>query len=577
VALIHPESVEAVRQAADLVELLRGQIQLTRRGGRWWARCPFHDEQAPSFTLIPPDNRTYYCYGCGATGDAFTWVREREGAGTFGEAVEVLAERFGITLRYEKSNAEDDAARARSERRIALLERAASFYEAYLWDAEEAEPARRYLLERGFAEPLLRAFRVGYAPGEGAALARRALKAGFTRAELVDAGVARGREGAPRDFFTSRITFPIADARGRVLGFGARTLDPGQVKYVNSPEGPGFRKRQLLFGLAQARGPAARQGWICVAEGYTDVLALAACGVPAAVACMGTSLTTEQLRQIARVAGEIRLCFDADRAGEEAAWRTVEAAAGLPVHLAVVPLPKGQDPGAMAASPDEQSELLCAVDGRNALLTWLIATRVARAGRAAAERDLALHDITGLLRRFPDSVEKDEGVRLASSLLELSRASEERLWESSRHSARPSVRSDHAPVQPLRARSPQEARERRLLGMALALPEAAGPYLDALPAEAFEDPAHRRAFDLMASGALDAAAWPEELRGLAAELRADAADGASEGELRESAFRVQEAALQRRAARLRDDGDERGYLATVDLLRRLRAASRGEA
>src|SRR5205085_260645 len=179
----------------------------------------------------------------------------------------------------------------------------------------------------------------------------------------------------------------------------------------------------------------------------------------------------------ARVAGEIRLCFDADRAGEEAAWRTVEAASGLPVHLAVVPLPNGQDPGAMAASPNEQSALLCAVDGRNPLLTWLIATRVARAGRA----------------------------------------------------------------------------------------------LEGLPAEAFEEPAHRRAFDLLASGALRSEEWPEELRPLAAELRADAVDGAAEGELREAAHRVQEAALQRRAATLRDRGDERGYLATLDLLRRLRA------
>jgi DNA primase len=221
--------------------------------------------------------------------------------------------------------------------------------------------------------------------------------------------------------------------------------------------------------------------------------------------------------------------------------------------------------------------LLCAVDARNPLLTWLIATRVARAGRAAEERDHALHDITELLRRFPDSIAKDEGVRLASSLLELSRASEERLWESSRHAARASVRAQPEPPAPGRARSAQEARERRLLGLALALPRVAGRYLEALAAETFEDPAHRRAFELLASGATRTDEWPEELHGLAAGLRAEAADGAAEGELREAAFRVQEAALQRRAANQRSAGDERGYLATLDLLRRLRAASRGVA
>jgi hypothetical protein len=181
------------------------------------------------------------------------------------------------------------------------------------------------------------------------------------------------------------------------------------------------------------------------------------------------------------------------------------------------------------------------------------------------------------LRRFPDSVAKDEGVRLASSLLDLSRASEERLWESSRHDARSSTRSEPAQSAPLRTRSPQQARERRLLGLALALPAVAGRYLEGLPAEAFEEPGHRRAFDLLASGALRVEDWPQELRPLAAELRADAADAVAEGELREAAFRVQESALQRRAADLRERGDERAYLTTLDLLRRLRAASRGEA
>ena len=130
--LISPESVESVRQGADLVELVRGRVDLVRRGGRWWGRCPFHDERTPSFSLLPPDFRRYYCHGCGATGDAISWMREREGSATFAEAVEGLAERFGIPLRFEEETPVDAARREAAEQRRRLLDRAAAFYSEYL-------------------------------------------------------------------------------------------------------------------------------------------------------------------------------------------------------------------------------------------------------------------------------------------------------------------------------------------------------------------------------------------------------------------------------------------------------------
>ena len=355
---IQPESVDEVRAAADLVELVRGQVALARRGGRWWGRCPFHDERTPSFCLIPPDNRRYYCYGCGATGDAFTWMQEREGAGSFAEAVEGLADRFGVQLRFEEATPEEAARRAADERRLELLERAAAFYAAYLWASDEAAPAREYLLGRGFDEALVRRFRIGFAPAGGQVLAGRAIREGFSREQLAEAGLARLRGGTAHDFFTGRITFPIADRRGRVLGFGARTMDPGErAKYVNSPEGERFQKRTLLFGLHLARPSAAKAGWTIVVEGYTDVLALHAAGVENAVACMGTALTTAQLRELARAAPEARLCFDADAAGERAAQRTMEAAAGLPLRMTAISLPQGSDPGDLGGTVEGRATL----------------------------------------------------------------------------------------------------------------------------------------------------------------------------------------------------------------------------
>ena len=572
--LISPDSVEAVRQGADLVELVRGRVALVRRGGRWWGRCPFHDERTPSFSLLPPDFRRYYCHGCGATGDAITWMREQEGSATFGEAVEGLAERFSIPLKFEEESPRDAARREATERRRALLERAAAFYSEYLWRADEAAPARDYLAGRGFGEELVRRFRIGFAPGGGSVLAGRALREGFSREALSDAGLARMRGGQPADFFASRIMFPIADSQGRVQGFGGRTLDPNErAKYVNSPEGEHFGKRRLLFGLAEARAAAARAKFFVVAEGYTDVMGLVAAGVEPAVACMGTSLTTDQIRLLRRWAPEVRLCFDADSAGDQAAWRTVEAATGLNLALSAVDLPPGRDPGDMAGDEDGRRALARAVDDSEALVTSLIRSRVSRAGRSPRDRDGALEDIARLLRRFPDSVEKDEGVRLTAGLLQLSQGLEERLRDSSRHDA-PAA----SEVLPRRASSPDEVRERRFLAMAVALPDAARAYLESLPPEAFQIEGHRRAFEALRAGAADLDSWPEDLADVALALRVELAGvDVSEAELREAAYRVELPMLQRRAAEQRAAGDEEGWLQTVDLERRVRAALRGDA
>lgn len=557
---IAPESVEAVRRAADLVELVRGRTQVVRRGGRFWARCPFHDERTPSFCLIPPENDRYYCYGCGATGDAITWMREQEGAAGFGEAVEALAERFGVELRHEQGSPEEEARRASAERRLALLERAAAFYAGYLWAADECAPARDYLLGRGFDEALLRRFRVGYAPAGGSVLIRRAMEQGFTRDQLAEAGLARLRGAGAADFFAGRITFPISDRRGRVQGFGARTLDPAErAKYVNSPEGPGFRKRDLLFGLDLARATGARQGWVAVAEGYTDVMGLVASGVENAVACMGTSLTGAQMRALTGVAPQARLCFDADRAGEEAAWRTVEAGAGVPLELRAVRLPPGRDPGDLAGDGAGRAELRSAVER---------AEPPARPTRERCERE-----ITALFARFPDSAAKDEASRLAVSLLGLSRTRAD-AFHAAAAERRPAARG--GPPAAARERpGREEALERDLLALALAQPGVAPEVLAELPDGALSTPELGRVAGLIVRGD-PVESWPDELTALAGELCARAADvDPSEPALREAAYRVQEQALERRVAGLRARGDEAEALRALTVLQHLRTASRG--
>jgi len=575
VPLIAPDSVTEILERADLVELIRGRVNLVKRGNRWVGRCPFHEERTPSFSLIPPDNRRYYCHGCGATGDAVRWMMEQEGVGSFPDAIEALAERFGLEVRYEQASPEEERRRRADQRRLELLERAAAFYAAYLWRADEAAIARAYLAERGFEEELLRGFRVGYAPGGGAILADRALKQGFTRDELTEAGLGRVRGSRATDFFTSRITFPITDLRGRVLGFGARTLDPNErAKYVNSPEGPRFSKRRLLFGLAQARQPSATAGWIVVVEGYTDVMALAKAGIPQAVACMGTSLTSEQVHELRRAAPRIRLCFDGDAAGERAAWRTARAAGEYLTDLQAVVLPAGTDPGDLART-GEITRLHDIVTAHTPLAIYLIESRARRAGPSPAEREAALKEIADLLRVLPESVEKDEAIRLAAGLLQLSRGMEEHLRTAARHGA--AAPGGGATLAALPSLGAGWERERRLLVLAAALPEAASAELATLPDEALTDPAHREALGLLRAG-VPLAQWPEALQPLASALRGDpGADLASLDELREVVYRVQLPELERRAQVLRDAGDTEGALRMIDLVQRVRAALRGEA
>jgi DNA primase len=572
VPLIAPDSVSEILDSADLVELIRGRVNLVKRGNRWTGRCPFHDERTPSFSLIPPENKRYYCHGCGATGDAVRWMMEKEGATSFPDAIEALAERFGITVRYEQASPEEERKRRTDQRRLELLERAAAFYAAYLWRADEAQTAREYLIGRGFDEELLRGFRVGFAPADGAVLADRAIKQGYTTQELLDAGLGRQRGGRTTDFFVGRITFPITDLRGRVLGFGARTLDPNQrAKYVNSPEGPRFSKRRLLFGLAQARQAAASAGWIVVVEGYTDVMALAKAGITQVVACMGTSLTAEQVQELRRAAPRIRLCFDGDAAGQRAAWRTAQAAGAHLTDLEAVVLPAGADPGDLAQG-DGSERLRQVIDAHRPLAGYLIESRARRAGRSPAEREEALKDITDLLRMLPESVEKDDGIRFAVSVLQLSAGMEDHLRRSAQQ---PVGGADRAPT-PAELPSLGAAweREHRLLVLAAALPGTATEELASLPEDAVGDPAHRAALALLRAG-VPPADWPEDLESLANALRADpAADAATVEELREVIYRVQLPALERRAHALRDAGDAEGALRVIELLQRVRAALR---
>ena len=401
-ARIKDESVRAAVDAADMVEVVSGRTQLRKAGPRYVGRCPFHEERTPSFSVNPAE-KLFYCFGCGKGGDVITFVRDTEQL-DFAEAVEWLAERFRITLEYEQTSPQFEESRKRRDRLYAVLDQAASFYERHLWETEAGAPVRAYLETRGLGETVCREFRLGLSPGQG--LAEKAQQKGFSREELRRAGLTNTRGN---DYFPPRLMFPLADARGRIVGFQARKLredDPLRGKYVNSPEGELFHKSAVLYGLNLARAAIAKQERAVVVEGNTDVIALHQAGFEPVVASMGTALTEDQVRELQRLTRRLYLCFDADAAGQDAALRGMELAASS-FDVRVLPLPAGADP---ADEPDGFEERLS-----DALSYVVYRARLERA--RATDRQTKYERVKAFLDSVPDSPGRHEAWREANDEL----------------------------------------------------------------------------------------------------------------------------------------------------------------
>jgi DNA primase len=403
-ALISDESLERVKQTADIVEVISAHTDLRRQGARWVGLCPFHEERTPSFS-VDPQEKLYHCFGCGVGGDTIKFVEEKEGLG-FAEAVELLAERYGVEIEREREDPRAEARRQQRRRLGELLDRTASFYASYLWDSEEAGKAREYLAERGLGEEVLRAFGVGYAPSAWDKVLVRGQRAGFTVAELRSVGlVQKGRGGGEYDRFRSRIIFPIRDRRGRSLGFGGRAMRSDQgAKYVNTAETDFFHKSKMLYGIDLAKEAIAKSGRAVVVEGYTDVLALHQAGVQEAIGVMGTAITEDQVAALSGMVEEVVLALDADAAGQEAMLRAQRVASGRSMRLRVAAMPAGEDPAEMMASEGGAERFRALVEGAVDLPAFQVGLVLERTDTSSpAERDRALAEVAPILAGLTES------------------------------------------------------------------------------------------------------------------------------------------------------------------------------
>jgi len=337
------EDVARVRAETDFVQIASEHVALKKVGNRWTGLCPFHAEKTPSFSINPIEN-LFHCFGCQVGGDVITFVREIEHV-DFVEAVERLAARANVQLRYDDSGSASHD-RQRRTRLLEAMEAAVAWYHERLLTAPDAGPARQYLRSRGYDGDVVRQFRIGWSPDDWDALAR-ALE--LPDDILTDTGLGFvNRRQRQQDAFRGRVMFPIFDASDKAVAFGGRALTGDGPKYKNSQETPVYSKRRTLYGLNWAKADVVQTGQVIVCEGYTDVIGFFRSGLPRAVATCGTALADEHFRMLKNFARRVVLAYDADAAGQAAAERFYEWEQLYEIDIGVAVLPAGSDPGELA-------------------------------------------------------------------------------------------------------------------------------------------------------------------------------------------------------------------------------------
>ncbi|ORM66254.1 DNA primase [Pantoea rodasii] len=340
----------------DIVDLIDARVKLKKQGKNYHACCPFHNEKTPSFT-VSGEKQFYYCFGCGAKGNAIDFLMNHDRL-DFVESVEELATQHGLEVPYEAGNGPSPMERHQRQSLYQLLEGLDGFYQQSLRNPQ-ATSAQNYLATRGLSQEVIDHFAIGFAPAGWDNVLKRFGQQKEDRESLMEAGMLVSNDsGRTYDRFRDRVMFPIRDKRGRVIGFGGRVLGNDTPKYLNSPETPIFHKGRQLYGLYEAQKNHPQPARLLVVEGYMDVVALAQFGIDYAVASLGTSTTAEHVQLLFRSTDTVICCYDGDRAGREAAWRTLETA--LPYmndgrQLRFMFLPDGEDPDTLVRKEGKEA------------------------------------------------------------------------------------------------------------------------------------------------------------------------------------------------------------------------------
>jgi len=344
--LIAPATLEQIRSASDIVDVIGAVLPLKRAGANFVTLCPFHREKSPSFN-VNPHRQIFHCFGCHKGGDVFTFIKEYENL-SFMEAVRRLAERARIPLEFESGSGQQEAQYLK-EKLLQIHEQIAQRWQAMLTNDAGGQIARDYLAKRGVSQEAIQLFRLGYAPDQWDDTVNWAASKNYDLPLMEQSGLLIRKEDSSRyyDRFRGRLMFPICDEQGRIIGFSGRVLESADqaAKYVNSPETPIFKKGRIFYGLDKSKRAILDSGFVVVCEGQLDLIACFMAGVKNVVAPQGTAFTPEHARILKRYVDEVVLCFDADSAGQKAAVRVEESllASGLGIRVATMPAPHDPD------------------------------------------------------------------------------------------------------------------------------------------------------------------------------------------------------------------------------------------
>lgn len=418
---VNPETVELIKNATDIVEVVGDFVSLKKRGANYMACCPFHNEKTPSFN-VNPARQIYKCFGCGAAGDAIKFVMDVDGIG-YTEALKYLAQKYNIEVQEEEISDEEATRQNERESLYIVLNFARNFYQEQLLNTDEGQAiGLSYFRERGFDDGTIKKFELGYSADVWDGLTKAALAKGFSAEILEKAGLLIHKEGSNTpgyDRFRGRVIFPIHNVAGKVIAFGARILktDKNQPKYLNSPETAVYHKSDVLYGISQAKNSIRNLDVCYLVEGYTDVVSLHQAGIDNVVASSGTSLTIEQIRLIGRFTSNVTILYDGDAAGIKAALRGLDLVLEEGLNVNIVTFPQGEDPDSYVHKVGAEAFKEYLVRSASDFISFKTEILLKDAGNDPFKRANVISEIVGSIVKIPDAIKRQIFFRRTSEMM----------------------------------------------------------------------------------------------------------------------------------------------------------------
>ena len=473
--------LEEIKNKIDIVEYIGKYVPLKQSGRNWKGCCPFHNEKTASF-MVSPEKQIFHCFGCGKGGDVITFAEEIEGI-DFVTALKEMAEKAGVKL-PERGGVRKEP----TDKLFEINEQACALYEKELW-SDKNKKVLKYLLDRGMEEKTIKTFRLGFAPQSGDLIVKELGQIGFITEDLLKSGIVKesARDGQAswiRDQFYGRITFPIMNAGGRVVGFTARVLDDALPKYVNTPETAIYHKSQVLFGFDKAKEQIRKQNHVIIVEGQMDAIFSYQAGVKNVVASSGTALTETQLDLIKRFTKNIKMSFDVDMAGQNATRRAIELAWERDFNIKVITVPEGKDPADLVKSDPKKWVEAC----RKAkyVVDYIFDSTFLKYNITnILDKKQATRELLVTIKKLPDPVERDHYLNLLATRVGVSVAALEAALAKVKSVVPKESKLSGQPA--ARAKTPAQNREEYTLSMLLVTPKYYEFFFNKLTLADFQD------------------------------------------------------------------------------------------